>query len=96
MEVRVILYSSPWCYAVKQARSRLQKWDIPFEEIDVTKDEQAARIVKALNRGYRSTPTLIIGEGKLKYILTEPSMEELDRVLQIAGIIDGETGESQS
>jgi len=38
-----------------------------------------------INGGFRSTPTLVIGDGKVKTILTEPSDTQLEEMLLQAG-----------
>jgi mycoredoxin len=60
---------------------RVKRWleerGIPFLDIDITKDEKAARYVEELNRGYQSVPTILF-DGK--HVATEPSTAELERL----------------
>lgn len=51
---------------------------MPFREVNIDRDAEAERFVIFINGGFRSTPTLVIGEGKRKVILTEPTDEELE------------------
>jgi mycoredoxin len=61
---------------------RVKRWldqrGIPYTEIDISKDSEAARTVEALNNGYRSVPTLLF-DGV--HVATEPSTAELERLL---------------
>jgi glutaredoxin len=60
---------------------RVKRWldqrEIPYTEIDVTKDATAARTVEELNRGYQSVPT-ILRDGV--HVVTEPSTADLERL----------------
>jgi glutaredoxin len=61
---------------------RVKRWldqrGIPYTEIDISKDNEAAREVEALNNGYQSVPTLLF-DGV--HVATEPSTAELERLL---------------
>jgi mycoredoxin len=61
---------------------RVKRWleqrGIPYVEIDITQDAEAARRVEALNGGYQSVPTILI-DGV--HVATEPSTQELERLL---------------
>ena len=48
----------------------------------ITQDEDAALIVESLNRGYRSTPTILIDDD---HVATEPSRA---RLAQLFGVPD--------
>jgi glutaredoxin len=61
---------------------RVKRWldqrGIPYTEIDISKDNEAARTVEALNNGYQSVPTILF-DGV--HVATEPSTAELERLL---------------
>ncbi len=82
MPLPLVLYGAADCDDTERARQRLRALGIPFREVDVDQDEEAGRFVTFINRGYRSTPTLVFGEGRFKVIVTEPTDEELDQMLQ--------------
>jgi mycoredoxin len=63
----------------------LNKLGIPFQEINISEDEEAEQFVIYINGGNRSTPTVVLGEGKWKVVLTEPSDEQLEAALVGAG-----------
>lgn len=60
-------------------------WGYLFQEVNIDQDDEAERFVIFINRGYRSTPTLVFGEGKFKIIAIEPTDGDLDQVLIRAG-----------
>ncbi len=81
----ITLYGSTNCEDTEQTRRFLLKHGIPFSEINIDDYKQAEHFVIFINRGYRSTPTVVIGEGKMKIILTEPTDGELVQILKQAG-----------
>ena len=52
------------------------------QEVDIDHDTAADAFVHFINRGFRSTPTLVFDHGHRKVVLTEPSDEELDGALR--------------
>ena len=75
---RVVMYSTTWCGDCRRSKRFLDQRGVPYEEINIDEDPQAAETVKQLNRGYRSVPTIVI-EGVAT--LTEPSDRELAHAL---------------
>jgi mycoredoxin len=61
---------------------RVKRWldqrDIPYTEVDITQDQEAARYVEQLNNGHRSVPTILF-DGE--HVATEPSTADLERLL---------------
>lgn len=80
--VSIFLYGAADCDDTQRTRAHLHARQIPFQEVSIDEDPEAERFVIFINKGFRSTPTLVFGEGKRKVILTEPSNEELDAELQ--------------
>ena len=62
---------------------RVKRWldrrGIPYTEINVSQDKDAARYVEELNGGNQSVPTILF-DGQ--HVATEPSTEELERLFQ--------------
>lgn len=81
----ITLYGGDDCDDTERVVGRLRQWGVPFREVILEQDADAERFVIFINGGYRSTPTLVFGEGKLKVVLTEPEDDELARVLADAG-----------
>lgn len=74
----ITIYTRPWCGGVMRVKRWLERRGIPYTEVDITRDLEAARRVEALNGGYQSVPTILI-DGV--HVATEPSTEELERLL---------------
>jgi mycoredoxin len=81
MSLPVTLYGSTNCDDTERTRAYLNALGVPFNEINIDDDPAAENFVIHINRGYRSTPTLVIGDGKVKILLTEPTNDELEKVL---------------
>jgi mycoredoxin len=79
----IVMYARPTCEDSELARDRLNELGIPFTEINVDTDEEAARYVERVNNGFRSTPTIVFGDEA--FIVVEPTVEELDAALRRAG-----------
>lgn len=70
----IIIYGSPFCMMVGQAKALLDKSNIVYEYIDISRNSEATIRVKEINNGYASVPTLLFPDGST---LTEPSVSEL-------------------
>ncbi len=56
------VYSTRWCGDCQRVKSFLDKFAIPFVEIDIEQDPEAAAYVQSVNDGRRSVPTLVVGD----------------------------------
>jgi mycoredoxin len=79
------VYGGDDCDDTEHVVGRLRAWGVPFREVILERNPDAERFVVFINGGYRSTPTLVFGDGRLKTILTEPTDGELAGVLARAG-----------
>jgi mycoredoxin len=52
------MYTTHWCGDCHVTKAFLNKFAIPFEEINIEQDSSAAEYVMQLNGGRRSVPTL--------------------------------------
>lgn len=75
----VVIYTRPWCGSVLRVKRWLYRHAIDYTEIDISRDQEAARYVEELNDGHRSVPTLLI-DGK--HVATEPSTAELEKLFR--------------
>lgn len=75
----VVMYCTQWCPACRRARAFFQQYGVPYTEIDVARDREAAARVRAWNNGHESTPTFDI-EGK---IITDFRRSEMAQLLGI-------------
>ena len=64
MAKRIVIYTTLWCPDCRAAKKFLASKDLPYEEIDIEKNPDAAEIVVKLNDGMRKVPTLDI-EGTI-------------------------------
>lgn len=55
------MYTTRWCGDCQRAKTFLQKFAIPFVEVDIEQDPEAAEYVQRVNDGRRSVPTLVLG-----------------------------------
>ncbi len=91
MPVPLTLYSATVCDDSDRTRLCLQELGYPFQEVNIDRDRAAEQFVIFVNNGYRSTPTLVLGTGKRKLILTEPTDAELIATLnQIPDLLNTE------
>lgn len=81
----ITMYGAAPCEDTAITRSRLVALEIPFRELDVDLDAQAAREQRAANGGRRATPTLVFGTGQL--VVVEPTLEGLREALATAGYL---------
>lgn len=75
---RIVLYGTTWCGGTRRCRLLLDRYGIPYQWVDIDKDEQAGKLVESLNHGSRSVPTVVWPDGSK---LTEPTEEELENKL---------------
>jgi glutaredoxin len=79
----IVMYGAAACEDTAITRSRLVAIGIPFRELDIDLDPQAARAQLVANEGRRATPTLVFGAGQL--VVVEPTLERLGEALAAAG-----------
>jgi glutaredoxin len=56
----VVMYCTPWCPGCRRARELFQSHNIPFVEVDITRDRAAAQRVRGWADGNETTPTFKI------------------------------------
>lgn len=76
----IIVYGTNWCWDCHRARRFFDKYNIPYEWVNVDKDKDAEGYVLEVNEGMRSIPTIQFPDGA---ILVEPSNAELAHKLKI-------------
>ncbi|MCC7355546.1 MAG: glutaredoxin family protein [Anaerolineae bacterium] len=97
MPLPITIFGASDCDDTAHVRAQFTALGIPFREVNIEHDPDAERFVIFVNSGFRSTPTLVIGEGKLKTILTEPSDSQLAEMLSQAGYpVPAQTTSTQS
>jgi mycoredoxin len=71
---KIKVYGTTWCGETRRTREYFDINNIEYEWIDIDKDSEAADIVKSINNGYKSVPTIVFPDGST---LTEPSLYAL-------------------
>ncbi len=80
-QVQVVIYCTDWCPACRRARAYLKINNIPFEEVNITRDRAAAARVRSWTGGAESTPTFDVGGN----IVVNFDVEKLNKLLGIQG-----------
>lgn len=75
---QIKVYGTTWCGDTRRARQVFAEMAIEYEWIDIDQDQAAAELVKSLNNGYRSVPTIIFPDES---VLVEPSGYQLRQKL---------------
>jgi mycoredoxin len=74
----ITVYTRPWCGGTMRVKRWLDQRNIPYTEIDITNNKEAAQRVEDLNGGYQSVPTILF-DGV--HVATEPSTADLECML---------------
>lgn len=79
----VKFYGAMWCGDTRRARSWMDRFKVSYEWVDVDKDKAAEELVKSLNNGFRSIPTILFPDGSK---LVEPSTKKLEDHVRALGL----------
>jgi glutaredoxin len=77
--LEVTMYCTSWCPACRRARNYLKANRIPFKEIDIGKDREAAARVRNWADGNETTPVFEIGDS----IVINFNRSRLDSLLNL-------------
>ena len=61
------IYSTSWCGDCQVAKKVLEKLSIPFQEVNIEHDPEAADYVMRVNGGKRSVPTVVYGKDAASF-----------------------------
>lgn len=75
----IVMYTTPWCGDCRRAKRIFGALGVPYSEVNIERDPQAADLVRQLNGGMQSVPTILFPDGVR---LTEPSNQALEEQLQ--------------
>jgi glutaredoxin len=81
MSLPITVYGATHCEDTAATRLHLRSRGIDYEYVNIDHDPAAEQFVVFVNRGHRSTPTVVVGDGRSKLIMTEPTDSELDDLL---------------
>ena len=79
MAEKIIMYTTDWCGDCRRAKRFLDERQIAYENVNIEQVPEAMEIVKRLNHGNRSVPTIVFPDGS---ILVEPSNAQLAEKLK--------------
>ena len=80
----ITMYSTRWCGDCRSARRVMAQHGIAYTEINIDHDLEAREVVKRINRGNRSVPTIVFPSGA---VIVEPRAVELEAQLRQEGLI---------
>ena len=74
MNEKMIVYGTAWCGDTRRALKILDEYQIEYEYVNIDRNPEGEVIVKQINHGFRSVPTIIFPDGT---IIVEPSNDKL-------------------
>jgi mycoredoxin len=77
---QITMFGRPGCQDTARARAYMNDQQTPFVEVNIDENPEADAFVRFINHGERITPTIIVGEGHYKIVLTNPDNAELESV----------------
>ena len=78
----ILFYSTNWCGDCRRSRKVLDAMNVSYTDINIEEDADAAAIVRKLNHGSQSVPTILFPDGS---VLVEPSNAALEqKILMLA------------
>jgi mycoredoxin len=77
------VYGHPGCPMVVPVRHFLDRAAVPYKYINIHEDAEARALVRQMNTGNETVPTLVFSDGT---ILSEPSVEEVQAKLRKSGL----------
>lgn len=80
----IVMYSTNWCGDCKRSKAWFDTNKIPYQEINIDKNQEALQFVQRVNQGNTSVPTIVFPDQS---ILVEPSNEELEEKVKESGFI---------
>jgi mycoredoxin len=74
MRDELVMFTTTWCGYCVRLKRFFEREDIPFREVNIEEDEDAATFVMSVNGGNRTVPTVRFPSGAA---LTNPSPAEV-------------------
>ncbi|MDN3028591.1 mycoredoxin [Streptomyces sp. S.PB5] len=59
----VTVYSTTWCGYCDRLKKQLDRENIPYTEINIEQDPEAAALVEKVNNGNQVVPTVVFTDG---------------------------------
>ena len=77
---KILVYGTNWCFDCFRTKRLLDKYRINYQWIDINQEKDAKDIVRDINHGNLSVPTIVFPDGST---ITEPSGQELRKKLNL-------------
>ena len=74
MSGQLIMYTTQWCGFCRNLKKQLAREGIEMAEVDIERDESAAKFVMSVNGGNQTVPTVLFPDGT---VLTNPSAAQV-------------------
>ena len=71
---QVTMYSTTWCGYCRRLKMQLDQAGIPYTEIDIERDADAARFVEGVNGGNQTVPVILFPD---ETTATNPSLAQV-------------------
>ncbi|WP_167105029.1 mycoredoxin [Mycobacterium sp. DL592] len=75
---QLTMYTTGWCGYCRRLKTALKSAGIPYTEVDIEVDPDAAKFVMSVNGGNQTVPTVKFADGSA---LTNPSLKEVQAKL---------------
>ena len=79
---KIIMYGTPYCPMVPPVKGIFRRAKVDYDYVDITGDPQGKEIVRSINNGYESVPTIVFPDGSTQ---TEPSSRDVEQKLRQLG-----------
>ena len=91
-DVKLVVYGTEGDENTRRTREHLKQLSVPYDFVDIDKDQKAADNVKRWNHGKRKTPVVQFTVGEEVYRIAAPDNAALDQELQVNGLVPNKTG----
>jgi mycoredoxin len=71
---QLTMYSTTWCGYCRRLKIQLDAAGVPFDEVNIERDPEAAAFVESVNGGNRTVPTVRFDDGSA---VTNPSLTQV-------------------
>jgi mycoredoxin len=71
---QLTMYSTTWCGYCRRLKIQLDAAGVPFDEVNIERDPDAAAFVENVNGGNQTVPTLRFADGSA---LTNPTLGQV-------------------
>ena len=71
---QVTVYSTTWCGYCRRLKLQLDQVGLAYREIDIERDDEAAKFVEGVNGGNQTVPVIEFPDGRTA---TNPSLAQV-------------------